>query len=336
MPRSFTPLPWKETFRKIPPNVEAVLRSSEAGTRFVVCGEKIVAGNELSADVYRHLDIKSLEDIPLEFQPFIPSPTVGITSFKNATPVEVVQKHLGLIWKTFTGRAPSRGRLKVHPTRYKRQVRHRRLVAPSMSYIAFKRLGHVDGKGFSVFFQITEVLDRSDREGILRCLNLLQENAGVAELPPVETAEAEALRHLNVSVAWELLESGSPSVAIDRLYRRLGGKTSNAARRAQDRLGVLRSLDPTRTFLSTRGLIGYIAVEFCPTLTVFEHLEMDHAMFISRGPAEDFIKLTRPALAQRLGEDIERLVHSKGWEDRLRRVVRLARNDQSAHPGEML
>lgn len=336
MSRSFTPLPWKRNFLKIPEAVLAVLQRKGPATKFVVCGEKQITDAELRDHVYRHLNIDVAEDIPTDFEPFIPSPTVGRTSYHNAVPQEVVQKHLGWTFKTVNGRAPTPGRFAMHPTSYKRRVRHRSLVPPAMSYIAFKRLRRSEDKGIPVFFQITEVLESGDRKGILRCLNLLQENVGVAELRPVETAEAEAIENLNLVVGWDLLRIDTPSAALDRVYRRLGGKKANAARRAQDRLGVLRSLKPNRTFLSTRGLVGYIAAEFCPTFTVFEHLEIDHAMFFAHGPAEEFIGLSRPQLIAKLGRSVERFEHRSGWEDRLRRIVKLARGDQSANPGEII
>jgi hypothetical protein len=337
MPRSFTPLPWKKGFRKLPPNVSAVLSNASDQAKFVVCGEKVISEADLKGQVYRHLDIESAQDLTQQFSPFIPSPTVGATSFKNATPIEEVQKHLGLIWKTYSGRAPSRGRFKSHPTRFRRKVRPRRLIPPSMSSLAFKRMGEIPGRGISVLFQIMEVLDRSDEKGILRCLNLLQENVGIAELRSVETAEAEAVRNLNLAVGWEILPDNAPNATLDRVYRRLGGRETKAARQVQDRLGVLRALNPTRTFVSNRGLVGYIAMDFCPTLTVFEHLEIDHAMFIAHGPVEEFIGLTRPQLIAKLGSGVvERFEHRSGWQDRLRRMVKIERGDQSAHPGDII
>jgi hypothetical protein len=334
--RSFSPLPWKKNFRKMPENVDAVLHHAKPNAKFIICGEKVISEADLRDHVYRHLDVQTAEDIPTDFEPFIPSPTVGLTSRNNAIPREVPQMHLGLVRKTYVGKAPSGSRFKMHATRYTRMVRPRELIPPAMSYIAFKRLRALETKGISVFFQITEVLERDDRKGILRCLNLLQENAGVAELRPVETAEAEALQNLNLTVGWEILPDNAPSAALDRVYRRLGGKKSDAARRAQDRLGVLRSLKPIRTHLSTRGLVGYIAAEFCPTLTVFEHLEIDHAMFIARGPVDEFIRLTRPELIAKLGSGVERFEHRGDWQTRLRRLVKLTRGDQSPNAGEII
>lgn len=336
MPRSFSPLPWKKNFRQIPENVEVVLARAEPGAKFVVCGEKVISEAELRDHVYRHLTIEEMGDIPDDFEPFIPSATVGQISHHNAIPRWIVQKHLGFILKTFRGRAPSGSRLKMHPTSYTRRVRPREFVPPAMSYIAFKRLRVDEGKGASVFFQITEVLGRDDRKGILRCVNLLQENVGVAELRSVESAEAEAIQNLNLVVGWEILANDSESAVWERVYRRVGGRKSETARRAQDRLSLLRSLKPMRAFLSTRGLVGYVAFEFAPTVTVFENLEIDHAMFIARGTAEEFIGLTRPQLLTKLGGSVQRFEHRGDWQERLRLIVKRARGDQSANPGDLI
>lgn len=336
MPRSFSPLPWKKNFLKMPESALAVLHRDKTATKFVVCGEKQITEAELGDHIYRHLNIETFDDISTDFEPFIPSPTVGRTSHHNAIPRWVVIKHLGLFRKTYRGRAPSGSRHKMHSTQYTRLVRHREFLPPAMSFIAFKRLPIFGKNGISVFFQITDVLERDDPKGILRCLNLLQENIGIAELRPIETAEAEALQNLNLAVGWEILPNDTSSASLDRVYRRMGGQKTADIRRAQDRLGMLRSLNPTRTFLSTRGLVGYIAMEFSPTFTVFEHLEIDHAMFIAQGPAEEFIGLTRPNLIAKLGGGVERFEHRGDWQERLRRRVKIARGDQSANPGEIV
>ena len=305
-------------------------------TQFVVCGEKVISDREISDGIFRHINVDHFEDIPAEFEPFVPSSTVGRTSFRNAIPVDEVVRNQGWIFKTVPGRAPTRGRFGTHATSRRIKVRPRKLVPPAMSYLAFKRLAEHAGKGVSVFFQITEVLNRNDRAGILRCLNLLQENVGLAELRPVQTAEAEAIRNLNQTIGWEILKEYTHDPALTRVYRRLGGKTSKNGQRAQDRLGFIRSLKPVRTFLSTRGLVGYIVVDFGDKLTIFENLEIDHAMFIAHGPTEKFIRLSRTELMAKLGAEIERFHHTRGWEQRLRKKVKLALGDSSPNANEMI
>lgn len=290
----------------------------------------------MAKGTYGHLAIDSAGDISTQFESFIPSPNIGPTSYKNATPTEQVDKRVGKIWKTIPGRAPTRGKFGSHATSRRRLVWYRRPIPPGMSHIAFKQTGKVTDKGIPVLFQVMEILDPSDRRAILRCVNLLQENVGIIDLRAVNFAEADAIRILSEDIGWEILPEEKHDDAFMRIVRRLGKKKSAETRRVQDRLNFLRSLQPRRVFHSTRGFVGYIVVEFCDSFTVFENLEIDHAMYIAHGPAEEFSRLTRTELRAKQGEGLERFVHSKGWEERLRRRVKLARGDQSPNPDEVV
>jgi len=206
-----------------------------------------------------------------------------------------------------------------------------------MSHIAFKRQPEgSNGKGVPVFFQILEVINTSDRKAILRCINLLQENVGRIDLHTVKEAEAESIRRLSEDMGWQVLPDNQHGAVIGRVLRRLGSSQKGSARRIQDRFNFILTLEPHRILHSTRGFVGYFVIEFCDGFTVFENLEIDHAMYVVRGRAEELSRLTRTALHARLGQDVERLVHSKGWEERLRKLVKKVRGDQSPNPDEML
>lgn len=84
----------------------------------------------------------------------------------------------------------------------------------------------------------------------------------------------------------------------------------------------------------TRGFVGYFAVEFTDNLTVFEHLEMDHAMYIIRKDVQKFSRLTRTELLAHTNSGVEKIVHRKNWKVRLEEIVKKARGE--AAPGELL
>ena len=338
MPRNFSKLPWKKTFRNLPQNVEARLREIPDGKTCVVCCTKLIKEPELAAGTYKHLNLEDATDIPAEYAPLIPSPNVGPVSFKNATLVEVPNKRGSKVTQTFYGRAPTWGRIgATHRIQQCRQVWPRTLIPPAMSHIGYKRLEVPAETGVPVHFRILEVIDSSDRKEILRCINLLQENTGLYDLQPVNAAEAEGIRSLSEDLGWDALSGGAAEDALPQLIRRLGGKKSEGARRVQDRLTFIRSLRPSRVLHSSRGLVGYIIVQFCEKLTAIENLEIDHAMFLAPGPAEEFSRLSRSELKAKLKTgDLERFVHTKGWEDRLRLKVKQARGDQSPNPNEMI
>lgn len=338
MARNFSKLPWKKTFRSLPQNIEARLREIPGGTPCVVCCTKRIKESELGAGTYMHLTFKDASDIPAEFESFIPSPNVGPTSFRNATLVEKPNKNGGKVSRMYHGRAPTRGRIgATHRTKQTRQVWPKTILPPSMSHIAYKRVDAPAGPGVAVHFRILEVIDSANRKEILRCINLLQENVGLYDIQPIDAAEAEGVRSLSEDLGWNVLSSDTAEDALPHLIRRLGGKKSQGARRVQDRLTFIRSLNPSRVFHSSRGLVGYIIVEFCDKLTALENLEIDHAMFLAPGKAEQFSRLTRSELKTKLETGgMERFVHNKGWEERLRLKVKQARGDQSPNPDEMI
>ncbi len=338
MPRNFSKLPWKKTFRSLPQNIEARLREIASGTACVVCCTKRIKESELAAGIYRHLNLEAPGDILAEFGSLIPSPNVGPTSFKNATLVELPNKRGGKVARMFYGRAPTWGRLgQTHRVQQQRQVWPRIIVPPAMSHIAYKRVDAPTGPGVAVHFRVLEVIDSSNSQEILRCINLLQENVGLYDLQQIDAAEAEGIRSLSEDLGWDVLSTDAVADALPALIRRLGGEKSQGARRVQDRLTFIRSLSPSRVFHTSRGLVGYIIVEFCDGLTALENLEIDHAMFLAPGKAEQFSRLTRTELKAKLeAGDLERFVHNKGWEDRLRLKVKQARGDQSANPNDLI
>jgi hypothetical protein len=57
---------------------------------------------------------------------------------------------------------------------------------------------------------------------------------------------------------------------------------------------------------------------------------------VVRADAKTLGRMTRQELFARVGEDVERIVHTKDWMQRLDNIVRLARDDQSPRAGEMI
>ncbi len=340
MPRSYSGLPWKRSFRKLPPEIEAALVRCSIQTECVVGCAKLVTNDEIAAGEYQHLCIDSLEELRSEFDSFVPSPNVGPASYANAIPIERVDKTHGKQTRLVPGRAPTKGRFSFHPTMCRRQVWRRVFCAPAMSHIAFKRVDDGSSAGQArIYFQIQEPVKTADadcRANVLRCINLLQENVGKIGLSPIDQAEAESIRRLSEDIGWEVLPENERASAIARLVRRLPLGQGDRARQIEDRFEAIVSLGPKKILHGTRGFIGYFAVEFCDAFTIYENLEVDHAMYVLRSGAQELSRLTRSELRTRLGSDLERIVHSKGWRDRLERLVKQARGDQSPNKGDMI
>lgn len=327
MARSYSGLPWKRNFRKIPHAIAARLGALD-GNHLVVACAKVLTPGDFEAGTYQHLNLRSPADIAAEFDSLIPSPNVGRASFYNATDVERPDKSHGKIAQPYRGRAPHGKGGGSHPTTTSRQVWPRQLLIPSMSHLAYKRVGKSDTHDEIVArFQIQEVIDKTDpgfRVQLLRCLNLLQENTGKVDLFSIDAAETEFIRRASEDIGWELLPEADKRDALAGVARQLGEKRPALQRKIQDRFEVISKLNPLHVHHGTRGFSGYFAVEFATDLIAFENLDVDHALYVLRGSWQELGRLTRSALRAKYPGAL-RIVHAKGWEDRLARIVAEAR-----------
>jgi hypothetical protein len=206
-----------------------------------------------------------------------------------------------------------------------------------MSRIAFKRMGD-DVSGFvMVRFHIEEIIDRTQPDylvTLLRCVNLLQENVGKVGLFSVSATEEEFVRNASENIGWQVVPDPERREFWGGITRRLNKRSPELARRVQERFDFIQSLKPRRILHGTRGFVGYFAVEFTDNLTVFEHLEMDHAMYIIRNEVQKFSRLTRTELSAYIRNGVEKIIHRKNWRVRLEELVKQARGE--ARPGEFI
>lgn len=340
MPRS-SPLPWKKTFRKLPPVIENALVQLAPGALCAVGCTKVLTEAELAAGTYQHLCIGARTDLSPELQVLLPSPNVGPTSHANAVPEERPLKDRPKYAKLMHGRAPSWSGERTHPTRFRREVWQRELVPPALSLLGFRAVPEAPGAaaGVAAHFQVQEPLDPADpefRDKLLRCVNLLQENVGAVGVHPVDHAAAQAWRCRADDFGWSPLDEAATDALLARIAQRSAGRGAEVFRLMRERFDCLRKLEPRRILHSTRGFVGYFLIDFCDNLAVFENLEVDHALYVVRADAAALGRMNRKELFARVGEDVERIVHTKDWMQRLDNIVRLARDDQSPREGEMI
>ncbi len=339
MPR-YSPLPWKKTFRKLPPVLEAALARLAPGALCAVGCAKLITEAELAAGAYRHLCLGTTADLSPELQVLLPSPNVGPTSHANAIPEERPLKDRPKYAKLLHGRAPSWNGERLHRTTFHREVWQRELLPPAMALLGFRVLPERGGAaGVAVHFQVQEALDPADpgfRDKLLRCVILLQENVGAVGVHSIDHAEGEAWRGLSEDFGWRPLDEAATEAVLARIAQRSAGRGGEVFRLMRERFDCIRKLEPRRILHSTRGFVGYFLVDYCDNLAVFENLEVDNALYVVRADANALGRMSRKELFARVGEDVERIVHTKDWMQQLDNIVRLARDDQSPREGEMI
>lgn len=340
MSRLPSPLPWKRNYRKLPPAIEAELAKLAPGALCLVGCEKVVDAAVLAAGTYQHLCLAGVADLPVELRQLLPSPNVGPVSHANAIPEERPLRDRPKYAKLLRGKAPSWRGLGTHRTTFRREVWQRELVPPAMTRIGYRLVPATDGAApATVRFQVQEVLDPAKPDfgdQLLRCVNLLQENVGQVGLWAVDASAAGALGIGTEDFGWSPLDEASTEAVLARIAQRSAGRGAEVFRLMRERFDCIRKLAPRRILHSTRGFVGYFLIDYCDHLAVFENLEVDNALYVVRANAAELGLLDRPALFARVGEDLERIPHTRGWQQRLDNIVRLARDDQSPRAGEML
>lgn len=286
---------------------------------------------DFSAGSYAHLDLQAPEDTAPEAISLLPSPNVGRTSYRNAMVVEVPRKDRGKVTKTIRGSAPTPGGWKRHTTKRQIQVWPKEMLLPAMSHLSFRRLlDPAEPQKIKVRFEVSEVLDPTApnfRRDLLRCINLLLENVGQADVFPLEVNEAEQLRQAYETIGWEPLPTGGREELTKAVFLKTGKRSPRFQKEVTDRLATIDELKPARRFQGGGHFTTYLAAQFTDELVVLENLRLG-AIYVMQANWETLSRMTRSQLlADHAGQFI-RIVHQPGWQARLKKLVADARGER--------
>lgn len=313
-----------KNFRKIPAQVERALKGLSENNITVGCALKIPAEDLVKGDL-RHLGIR-LESTGLMYpHEVIPPASRGKYSARNRLGYNIVRKDLGLQTQYHSVEAPnwgdtSRGTHTVDLPHnvYLRDYQSPRLVALHV-HCDNEDAGRTD---YTLSFQVDEVLDRraeTFRAGLLRALNLLQENVGVATVFAASSSLEEY--HRSLKVLWEILPPGTKEEAVARVFR--GREPSITERRnVEDRYTFLLGLHPKELVYGQTGLQRYFGALLADDLVVFENIEYGNAIYIM---FKDWPTLSQRSrlelLSGRHGTDFERVPHTRQWQQRVGEII---------------
>jgi len=200
--------------------------------------------------------------------------------------------------------------------------------APTFSTIRIDCTDPLPGRqSYALKCEVSEVLDRNASdfdERLLACLNLLQENVGVAGVAKPNATFADYARSLRV--AWEVLPPGTKEEAMQRVF---GARVPTAEQRAkvEDRYKFLMSFRPQAMIYGRSGFQRYFGAKLQDNVVMFENVEHGNAIYVM---FEDWEKLSQKSrlelLSGRYGRGFERVVHVRDWKDRVSRIVQMHRN----------
>lgn len=157
-------------------------------------------------------------------------------------------------------------------------------------------------------------------------INLFLELFGYCE---IVTSNLTALNPPNVRYAnWRLLPPGEhPWDRIEEhIHRVVRARASSTREVIWDRQTTLRSHAPGEIYLGNGGFDDYLAYIFRDKgLVVLESIRKDNAIYIF---GLDWEELSRMTKAQIIANNLHlhRIVHTRGWKDRLRQVLAATAN----------
>lgn len=318
--------PWKQNFRKPPPSIEKALAA--INTDFVVvAATKKVPTVAIDKGTYRHLGLRRDGADIVAGDPAVPKASVGRYSDRNVNGWEIVLKDEPMITKSYSWETPNFGDAATYGTHthyQDREVYQRRFFEPRHLPIAVEILKQPDdGTGTALIkFSVECILDRNREDfadDLLFCLNLLQENTGVAGVYASNATREDFIG--TIALDWEVFPPGTAAEVV-KAFTSGHGMAIKPSGELTSRIKLFSSLKP-KAFLRGSGSFGaYVGAQFADDLVVFENLNYGNALYVLYQNWADISKRSRLDLLKGTTKDFDRFPHTDGWEDRFTEHMR--------------
>ncbi|MBU1557465.1 hypothetical protein KKC45_00700 [Patescibacteria group bacterium] len=314
----------KKNIQKIPKDIYAKLETIDNNEIVVGCAIKFKA-NELISGKLAHLGIELNSDglqIPTEI---IPSENQGKYSDRNVNGFEIIRKDLPKETHYNSIESPNWGdsyngthTVNLPYKKYPRDFQPPRELE-ILTTCNDTQPGLTD---YVIAFQIKEVLDKTNNDfedRLFENLNILQENTGSLGVESSNIPMVDYIQSLNVS--WEILPPGTLEDTIERLFQ---GKTPTIQQKdvTTERYKFFLSLNLKKLVYGSSGFRRYFGALLEDNLVVFENIEYGNAIYILFDDWEQLSLLSRlDLMSGRFGTSFERIIHTDGWEEKVKNVV---------------
>lgn len=314
----------KKNFRKLPKRILEKVKSLNDDI-IVSCLIKFPR-KELSDGKLSHLGI-SLDASGLHFpHKKVPPENRGKYSRRNINGVTLVRKDLPKQTGYTTRTVPNWGDYSKgeHTVKIPHHKYLRDFISPVGVGIRISCHNAIPGlQNYAILFEIDEVLNKSSNnfeERLLELINIMQENLTECD---VNNSTATFIDYIStVKLAWEILPPGDRDQVIQRLTQ---GSNINpfVNQIITSRCDFMDTLNPTGMIVGTSGLHRYLGAIIKGDLIVFENILYGNAIYIMY---EDWDVLSRRSrtdlLSGKFGTNFERVVHTAGWENRVRGIIK--------------
>lgn len=311
----------KRNLNKIPPRLLAKLNAFETDEIVAAC-TKLVHAEDI--DRYHALGLRLADGRMKVISVGVPPMSAGRYSRRNVEGYEVVRKDLPMTTQTRTFETPnfgdwSRG---SHDVSWSCDVYIREFMPPRELELKAEIIREGAG-GTLVKFEVDQVLSKQSSEfedDLLFNLNLLQENVGAADV--FSSAATLADFAATIHVDWQILPPGTVDEVVTRMLSSKNRVTADLETVMRDRITVFAELKPTAYVAGTDRFLRYFGAKFGEDLVVFENANYGNAIYVMRANWQDLSKRSRLDLLKGTNENFDRIIHTDGWKERLRVVIK--------------
>ena len=309
----------KKNLLKIPPRIIERIRSFDQDDIVVACVKRI---NDDNVSAYSQLGLAIKNSEIILPSPQIPSPKYGRYSKANVEGYEKVRRDLPKEPKEFSVDAPNWRGNGTHTVSRTRLVYPREFFPPKEVELSATLVQKNSDGSYSVKFSVEQVINRRTNDfekELLYNLNILQENIGAIDVFMSATTLEEYAK--TVRVDWIILPPGQVEDIVRQMLRNRGNISAEREQEIKDRVAVMADLEPTAYIAGTDGFVRYFGAQFGEDFVAFENANYGNAIYVLHDSWKELSKKSRIELLNRHRDSFERILHTQGWEDRLRRLV---------------
>lgn len=313
--------PWKGNYRAIPPFVSTSLDQIN-GDLIVVAATKKVARAEIAAGQYAHIGLGFVDGKLVTSKSAKPLSEAGKWSERNALGWDRKRPDWPMVQKTWTFESPNfgDGARNGWTMRSRTQdVYQHQIFEPQGITVDTEVLEDRGGDHVVVKFALSPLLDRRMPEFelvLLWFLNVLQENTGATG---VFASDATAQDYkATIALDWQIFPPGTADEVVARLTG--SARPDNApdfAKHVRERVRLFEGFDPKNYIRGQGGFGSYFGAQFADDLVVFENLKYGNAVYVLYQNWNQITQRSRLDLLRDQDAHFDRVVHAKGWEDRL-------------------
>ena len=313
--------PWQRNLNRVPTDILARARQLQSDL-LVVAETKRVLLDDIAKDVYRHVGLIARDGVLTVAEPVFPSAEMGKWSARNREGWERTRYDLPKITKTYSWDTPNFGDAGTYGTHT--HYRDREVYQVEISEARGYRLGaevlNTPGAGGSsalVKFFLHVQLDRTrpDFEAeLLWCLNILQENCGVANVYASNATREDYIG--SIALDWEIFPHGTAEQVIAAIKRSRGSDNGERDTIMADRIKLFATLKPKAFLRGRGGFSTYVGAQFADDLVVFENTTYGNALYVLYDNWEEISKRSRLDLLKGTSARFDRFQHRDGWKER--------------------